>query len=417
MLSNNLKTLTSSSLTPELFQLSLTLHISDIRGFVFVNASTWKSKKSHASLILKTIGCNDPNIQVYQLQPNHGKFPINMVFNSPQDRQIAVNRIKHLCIRRKKPLPSLHFSLHGKSVLKKEIKAVSTILRKLKNDGMIHTYALNNFQATNHFDRLAPLYTIQLTSEPIFTAYEHSNIIQFYHEGRIASQSASNFDDLQNLIIQHVTSLSHQTIYIKKKPPPPPNLWDFIHQVAPKSTLPLIMSPNNTTPATDDLPLSLCDFPPLPLNKIQASSPESQTPPPPGDTPPPSICCPRSPSEATTTPPCSPTISPLGENLHLLTATPSPPLTEATFNRSPPSPTPTSTCPNTPISEILKNNRSILEENTPPLMPSTPSPPPSAPPSPTPEPNDVSDVIMLRNKRKVKRFYSERPRTSTFIPF
>ena len=384
MLSHNLKTLTTNHMTRELFQLSRSLHISDVRSFVFVNASKWPTKKSHSSIILQAIGCFDPNVQVFQLQQSkHGKFPVNIMFSTPQQREIAIARIKHLCSLKNKPLPSLHFSLHGKNVLKEEMKAISNILRKLQNDGSIYSYALNNFQATNHFDKLAPLYTIQLSQEPIFTQYENSNIIEFYQNGNLASHSQSDFANLESLIHQHINSLSQQTIYIQKKPSPLPSLFDYIHKVNPKITLPLIKRTNNTDDST-----------------------------PPTLSPPPSNGLEEFPTFITHNP---------------TTQTPNPlPHSEMPPREIDPTPPLESPLPSPPLSEVLAcAMRSILDEEDNPTIP-----PPTLTPTPYTSPTEKPDTewttstpkqqetqpsfITLRNNRKVLKFNSEK-RLPTFI--
>jgi hypothetical protein len=211
-------TLDSHTLTPELSNISTTLHIPDVQRIIFVRHTAWKKQFSHSKPIAKILGFGSLGLDqvqnIRQLKPTNtsGKirYPVNIEFNNAMSRTLGVQALAIYCKKRGFTLP-VQYCLHNLPVLSLNLSAISRILRELQSNGDIIWYATNNFMAVDAMENVAPMFTFKTSGMERPTDYKECVTNDLFHQGFFIPPSDLPFESeeytkLRNVIVSYVNS-------------------------------------------------------------------------------------------------------------------------------------------------------------------------------------------------------------------
>ena len=211
----------SANKTPELQDLFATAHIVDVAGLININPSTWATPYSHYECLAMVLGGTgmagvDYIEEIIQLPPvierGQTRYAVNLKYSSCLKRQLAVNKLKEICHEKNISVP-VHFSLWKYPILKKNVTALSCILKDMQTKGEIEWYSLNNFMAVNHMEYIAPMFTVKIPGVEQPTEYRSCPTNSLYHSGFYISLDGKNsetndeFQYLKNTIQEFVEEI------------------------------------------------------------------------------------------------------------------------------------------------------------------------------------------------------------------
>ena len=206
--SNQLVSLNSNVLTPELRYLAQTMYIPHVNRLVKVNSDTWRNSNSHTRDIANALGGFGAVEKVYQL-PSRTTFGSNIIFTNPEARKAGFAAVK---LQYKQNAPAMNYSLFKFPKLKLQVACLYKILSGLVQKKLIKSFSLNNFGASQYGEFVFPLYSFRLAYNNQATRYEDSQCIMMYKEGFEVKASkqpynSNEFRQLENVIGDHVMQL------------------------------------------------------------------------------------------------------------------------------------------------------------------------------------------------------------------
>ena len=215
----------SANKTPELQDLFATAHIVDVAGLININPSTWATPYSHYECLAMVLGGTgmagvDYIEEIIQLPPvierGQTRYAVNLKYSSCLKRQLAVNKLKEICHEKNISVP-VHFSLWKYPILKKNVTALSCILKDMQTKGEIEWYSLNNFMAVNHMEYIAPMFTVKIPGVEQPTEYRSCPTNSLYHSGFYISLDGKNSDNndefkyLRNIIHEFIDEIRNNS--------------------------------------------------------------------------------------------------------------------------------------------------------------------------------------------------------------
>ncbi len=194
-------TLDSEKLTPFLYDLGRSVHITSLKAF----------KNTSITSICYAFG--GPRFVKTVIKTKNNSA--NIIFYSPECRKNGVAIAKH---NLGSNAPPILYCLNNYPILKHQVKCLSVILGRLKEEGKISSYSLNNFLATKYDEKLGPLYSFQISDKGIYTNFRDSRCANLYMGGFLVPThdtefKSSFFSKLENVVRDHVLELTQPTFF------------------------------------------------------------------------------------------------------------------------------------------------------------------------------------------------------------
>ena len=221
---DNLVTLNSDVLPPELNYLQQSLHIPDAKRIMKVKYHFWGKQYSHFHQFADLLGVGAIGVDhvknFRQLPPvgpvKHKRFPINIEFNSKMARDMAVQSLTRLGKESGEIFP-IHFCVNNFPLLKHNLRAVTAILKQLQQEGEINWFATNNLMAIDGMEKVAPMYVFRTPGMKEATCYRECATNDLFHSGVFIpvedkSFESNEFNKLMQAIRKHVqnSKILHQ---------------------------------------------------------------------------------------------------------------------------------------------------------------------------------------------------------------
>lgn len=194
-------TLDSEKLTPFLYDIARAAHVPSLKAF----------KNTSITSICYAFG-GPRFVKTVIKTKNHSA---NIIFYSPECRKNGVAIAKH---NLGSNAPPILYCLNNYPILKHQVKCLSVILGRLKEEGQISSYSLNNFLATTYDEKLGPLYSVQISDNGIYTNFKDSRCANLYMGGFLVPTydtefKSSFFSKLEDVVRNHVLELSQPTLF------------------------------------------------------------------------------------------------------------------------------------------------------------------------------------------------------------
>ncbi len=211
---DNLVTLHSDILPPELNYLQQSLHIPDARRIMKVDYYSWGKQYSHFHEFSDLLGVGPAGVdhvkEFRQLPPvgHFKRYPINIEFSSRMARDMAVESLSKLSKERGETIP-VHYCLNKFPLLKHNLRAVTSVLKQLQKEGEIIWFATNNLMAIEGMEKVAPMYVFRTPGMKEPTSYRDCATNEMFHNGDFIPLEdkrfeSNEFNNLMHTIRQHV---------------------------------------------------------------------------------------------------------------------------------------------------------------------------------------------------------------------
>lgn len=211
---DNLVTLHSDILPPELSYLQQSLHIPDARRIMKVNYHLWGKQYSHFHAFADLLGVGPAGIdhvKEFRQLPAVGsvkRYPINIEFSSRIARDMAVESLTKLGKEKGEIFP-VHYCVNKFPLLKHNLRAVTSVLKQLQKEGEITWFATNNLMAINGMEKVAPMYVFRTPGMKEPTSYSDCATNEMFHNGVFIplddkSFESDEFNMLMHAIRKHV---------------------------------------------------------------------------------------------------------------------------------------------------------------------------------------------------------------------
>ena len=237
----NLKDLSKSSL----YDIARSVHIINIEPLLKWHGQTNYHISYEVKNTLSYIFGREQILKIFLFNTQQGKIGANILFHSPNLRENAVGNMFHICKKNNIKYPIVQYCLRNYPQLQRQVKALTTILKDLKERGNIVGYRVNNFfHCPANEEGIAPLYSIKMDDNTQYTDFNISYTINPYSNGfSIPADTTHNkkcprYGELESYIYDHLHALSciqsqelHHDKYllhkqqVRPKPPvltPPP---------------------------------------------------------------------------------------------------------------------------------------------------------------------------------------------------
>lgn len=275
---NNLITLSSPILTPELKAIATSMFIPNVSKIAPVNLKTWSIPNSNSHSIACSVGGWGAVESVIQLPTKSKRPDSTIIFSSVAARKSAQYHIK---ANFGKKAPNIQYSLNNFPKLKFQVRCLNNIFKELIAEKLIKSYNLNNFAACNHNEFLFPLYSFKIEGNHISSKFNDSKCISLYKDGFSVPTNdfmfqSKEYQELKTTIQNHVFDSIELT-----RSPSNPTLKDHINFICPEANLERTQaSPMENVsappPPTESAPPTEA-FPPLPsTSSAQPLSPSTQ---------------------------------------------------------------------------------------------------------------------------------------------
>ena len=194
-------TLDSEKLTPFLYDVGSSAHIPSLKAF------------KNTSITSISYAFGGPRFVKTVIKTKNNAA--NIIFYNPECRKNGVAIAKR---NFGSNAPPILYCLNNYPILKHQVKCLSVILGRMKQEGQISSYSLNNFLATKYDEKLGPLYSIQISDNGIYTNFKDSRCANLYMGGFLVPTydtefKSSFFSNLENVVRSHVLELSQPTIF------------------------------------------------------------------------------------------------------------------------------------------------------------------------------------------------------------
>ena len=192
-------TLDSDTLTPFLYDVGSSAHIPSLKSF----------KNTSITSIGYAFGGPRLVKTVIKTKTNAA----NIYFYNPECRKAGVAIAKH---NLGSNAPPILYCLNSYPILRHQVKCLSVILNRLKQEGQIYSYSLNNFLCTKYDEKLGPLYSLQLASNSSYSSFTDAKCVELYKRGFVIPLNDTEFKSeyflqLENIVRNHVLELAHST--------------------------------------------------------------------------------------------------------------------------------------------------------------------------------------------------------------
>ncbi len=192
-------TLDSDTLTPFLYDVGSSAHIPSLKSF----------KNTSITSIGYAFGGPRLVKTVIKTKTNAA----NIYFYNPECRKAGVAIAKH---NLGSNAPPILYCLNNYPILRHQVKSLSVILNRLKQEGHISSYSLNNFICTKYDEKLGPLYSLQLASNSRYTSFTDAKCVELYSQGFVIPLQDTDFKSkyflqLEKAVRNHVLELAHST--------------------------------------------------------------------------------------------------------------------------------------------------------------------------------------------------------------
>ena len=192
-------TLDSDTLTPFLYDVGSSAHIPSLKAF----------KNTSITSIGYAFG--GPRFVKTVIKTKNNAA--NIYFYNPKCRKSGVAQAKH---NLGSNAPPILYCLNNYPKLRHQVKCLSVILSKLKQEGEITSYSLNNFLGTTYDEKLGPLYSLQTASNSNYTSFNDAKCVELYKRGFLVPLNDTDFKSkqffqLENVVRNHVIELSKPT--------------------------------------------------------------------------------------------------------------------------------------------------------------------------------------------------------------
>ncbi len=219
----------SANKTPELQELFATAHIVNVAGVIKINPSTWSTQYSHYEGLAKVLGGTgiagiDYIEEIIQLptvtEGGQTRYAVNIKYSNSLKRQLAVSKFKEICKSKNISVP-VHFSLWKYPLLKRNVTALSNILKDMQSKGKIEWYSMNNFMAVNHMEYIAPMFTVKIPGVEEPTEYRSCPTNSLFHSGfyislDVKDSESNEFEYLRKTIYDFIDEISNNNSSMKQ---------------------------------------------------------------------------------------------------------------------------------------------------------------------------------------------------------
>ncbi|MCP4055346.1 MAG: hypothetical protein GY739_20355 [Mesoflavibacter sp.] len=192
-------TLDSDTLTPFLHHVGSSAHLPDLTTL----------KNTSITSIGYTFG--GPRLVKTVIKTKNNAA--NIYFYNPECRKAGVSIAKY---NLGSNTPPILYCLNNYPILRHQVKCLSVILSRLKQEGEISSYSLNNFLGTTFDEKLGPLYSLQIASNSNYTSFTDAKCVELYKRGFVVPLNDTEFKSdqflqLENIVRNHVLELSQST--------------------------------------------------------------------------------------------------------------------------------------------------------------------------------------------------------------
>ena len=163
-------------------KISSTLHIHNVEHLgVKVDRGTWGRIDSHIESIAELVGGLGHVDNIYQLpqRGNNSNFGVNIIFKDERSRAMGVQVLRSKHGDWFQP----QFCTRGYPELQHQIRAISTVMRELKNTKRIAAYRIQNIGAVGYGEGVIPLVNLQFRQGEKFTDKMDSPTWSLYKDG------------------------------------------------------------------------------------------------------------------------------------------------------------------------------------------------------------------------------------------
>ena len=231
----NLKDLSKSSL----YDIARSMHIINLKPLLRWYGQTNYHRSYEVKNTLSYIFGREQILKIFLFNTQQGNIGANILFHDPKLRESAVGNMFHICKKNKIQYPIVQYCLRNYPQLQRQVKALTTILKDIKERGNIVNYKVNNFfHCPTNEEGIAPLYSIKLDDNSQYTDYNTSYTINPYNHGFFIPDDTTHnkkcprYCELESYIYDHLQALSYiqsQELHHEKhllnkqeeRPPPP----------------------------------------------------------------------------------------------------------------------------------------------------------------------------------------------------
>ena len=231
---NQLITLNSPILTPELKVIATSMYIPNISKIAHVNMKTWSAPNSNSHSIALSLGGWGAVESVIQLPTKSKRPDSTIIFSSIAARKAAQYNVKNTFGQK---APNIQYSLNNFPKLKFQVRCLNNIFKELMAEKSIIKYNLNNFAACNYNEFLFPLYSFKLEGNSHNSKFNDSRCASLYQNGfSVPSDDflfqSKEYQELKTIIQDHV----YESTELSSKPSNP-TLHDYFKFVCPDATV------------------------------------------------------------------------------------------------------------------------------------------------------------------------------------